>query len=509
MKKQEEKRAVIYARVSTTKQEKKGLSIPGQIERCKAKLEKEGYEIVRVFAEAESASEEAEKRPVFQEMISFCIDKKNKINAVCVYDTSRFARRREDAVIYKRMLRKRGIKILYVEHNIDDKNEDDLFIEGIYELIDERYSKILAKITLRGMIDNAKQGFGNGGPPPLGYRWKRVKFGDTYKLKLEIDPKWAPVVRRIFELCLSGNGCINIAKTLNAEGIKKPSKKDWTSTDIHKILTNVKYKGAMSFKADNEIILVENTHEPIVSPEDFEKVQQILAHRRPYEERINPHRKVKFAGVLKCGLCKSSLVSATARGKGGTYYYYECRNARSGGNCEGLRVNAFELDEKITEALKHALTHEKALTSITNKLYAFAEEYNNEQRMKRISLEAQKDELLRRLERLYDLIERDMIELEDALPRIEQLKRSCREIESEIENIKEISLPLEKETVLSVAKETLKDIISKATSEELVSFLKTLGAIIYVYKNNHFEIYINPNFFFHKEFIGRIPMPCH
>ncbi len=490
-------KGVIYARVSTTKQEKKGLSIPGQVERCRAKLEKEGYQVVRVFKEAESASEEAEKRPVFQEMISFCLDKNNGIKALCVYDTSRFARRREDAVVYKRMLRKRGIKILYVEHDLDDSSEDDLFIEGIYELIDERYSRILAKITLRGMIDNAKKGYGNGGRPPLGYRWKKVKVGDAFKLKLEIDPKWSPVIKYIYQLCLEGYGCTNIARKLNKEGIKKPSGKDWTSTDIHKILSNAKYKGTTVFKGGGEFITVENTHEPIIPPSEWHRVQEILRARRPYEKenRINPRRKVMFAGILKCGLCKGYLVAATARGKTGeTYHYYECRNARSGGNCKGLRVRAFELDEKLLQAIKEQLVSEHTLKTITTRLYAFAKEYNEQQKKKKASLEARKTEILNRLNKLYDLAERELIDLDDLLPRIEQLKRSLEDIEKEISKITEISLPQYSDRAIKNIQQTLSRIFSEATPEELLRFLKTIETEIFVYPEGNFKIYISPRF---------------
>lgn len=488
-------RAVIYARVSTKKQEKKGLSLPGQIDRCRKKALEEGYEVSQVFREAESASEEAEKRPAFQDAVAFALEKSNGVNAFIIYDSSRFARRREDAATYKAILRRRGVSILYVEHAIDDTNDDDLFIEGIFELMDERYSRTLGKLALRGMADNARKGYFNGGALPLGYAWERIKIGDVKKLTLKPDPRYAPAIERIFHMVLDGHGCKAIAQAMNREGVRLPSGSEWKCSIVSRLLKNVRYKGWSSFRALGETIVVENTHPPLVDPKTWDHVQQLLANRRPFETgRINPRRIVAYTGLLFCGLCKAALVGTTGTGKKGKlYHYYSCSTAHKGGDCEGIRLPAATFDETLTGFLGDRFFGPAGIDRLFSCLKAFTDEHNADVARQRGAIAAQVAEVETRISRIYDALESGAgFDPDDLAPRISQLRKSQQELREKAEGLTTLPVPTDTPGARERLGSYLKGVLADSSIETRIRILKEMGIRVFVWKD-HVEIKADPS----------------
>jgi len=97
------------------------------------------------------------------------------------------------------------------------------------ELFDEHYSRALARVTIRGMTENAKKGYWNGGYPPLGYVVEKDKNG---KSKLKVNPVWTPVVKKIFDLSYRGVGAQRICQILLKEGIKNKNGRAFTKNTI-------------------------------------------------------------------------------------------------------------------------------------------------------------------------------------------------------------------------------------------------------------------------------------
>ena len=127
-------KAVLYARVSSEKQAEKDLSISAQLKALRKFASQKGYDVVREFVdEAESAR--TANRPAFQEMISLARSKNKPFDTVLVWKLSRFARNREDSIVYKSLLRKRGIYVLSINENID-QTPAGMLLEGMIEVID-------------------------------------------------------------------------------------------------------------------------------------------------------------------------------------------------------------------------------------------------------------------------------------------------------------------------------------------------------------------------------------
>ena len=202
----------IYARCSSVGQAEKELSIPAQLEAARERARREGWEVVREFVDEAETAKTAD-RPSFQQMIADARRKPRPFEQILVWKFSRFARNREDSVIYKRLLERHGIRLISLNEPIEDSPTGKM-LEGILELLDEFYSANMAEDVLRGMRRNAELGFHNGGSTPVGYRVKRTGDENSPKGVFEPDPTFAPVVQRIFRQYLTGEGSKNTAAGL-------------------------------------------------------------------------------------------------------------------------------------------------------------------------------------------------------------------------------------------------------------------------------------------------------
>ena len=146
-------------------------------------------------------------------MISIAKQKPKLFDAILVWKLSRFARNREDSIIYKALLRRREISIISINEKLDDSPSGKM-LEGIIEVMDEFYSANLAQDTMRGLKENASRGFRNGGVPPMGYKTKKVVIGANNKSILEIDENFSPIIKRIFNMFVNGMGAKEIVNKL-------------------------------------------------------------------------------------------------------------------------------------------------------------------------------------------------------------------------------------------------------------------------------------------------------
>ncbi|MHB9133558.1 MAG: recombinase family protein [Armatimonadota bacterium] len=148
----------------------------------------------------EGTSARTDQRPSFQEMIADAKANRYGFDAILVWKFSRFARNFEDATVYKSLLRKKcGIGVISFKEPIEDSPIGRL-LENIIGAIDEFYSANLAEDCMRGMRENARRGFFNGGNLPIGYQRKMITYGEATKTILAIDEQYAPVVKRIYQL---------------------------------------------------------------------------------------------------------------------------------------------------------------------------------------------------------------------------------------------------------------------------------------------------------------------
>src|SRR5882724_1658314 len=234
-------RVACYARVSSEKQAEKDLSIAAQLKALRRYALDRDWEVYREFVdEAESAR--TANRPAFKDMIALAKQREKPFDAILVWKLSRFARNREDSIIYKSLLRKYGISVISMNEQVDE-SPAGMLLEGMIEVFDEFYSTNLAQDTLRGMKENAGRGYYNGGVVPIGYQAKKCMDGAHEKTRLEPDEIFTPMIQRIFQMCADGMGAKEIVKTLNGEGLRTNTRKLWNKNTIYYILKNELYTG--------------------------------------------------------------------------------------------------------------------------------------------------------------------------------------------------------------------------------------------------------------------------
>lgn len=329
-------KVVLYARVSSDRQDV-DLSISAQLRALREYAAKNGYQVVREYVD-EAVSGRSTDRPGFKAMIVAARQEHPPFEAILVWKLSRFARNREDSIIYKSLLRKRGIQVVSINEPVEDTPSGRL-LEGIIEVIDEFYSASLSQDVLRGMRENAARGFHNGGRPPYGYKLAKVQDGAASRTKLEPDPKAAPVVHRIFRDCLAGKGLKTIARGLSADGLSSKTGKKWGATSVEKMLHNPAYAGVMVWGRRKKTpgaggdmstpLQAEGAWPALVDRTTFAQAQAMLAARAP---RVVHPREVDspylLSGIIRCGKCGAAMVGVRS---GPLYRYYMCGTARRKG----------------------------------------------------------------------------------------------------------------------------------------------------------------------------------
>ena len=234
--------AALYARVSSDRQDV-DLSVSAQLRALRDFAERNGYLVVREFID-EAESGRVADRPQFRKMLDEGAQADAPFQEILVWKFSRFTRKREHAVAFKSMLRRRGIRVTSITEHADDTPTGKL-MEAIIESVDEFYSENLAQEVKRGMREAASRGFWVSPYVPYGYRRVHVQDGPKKRPRLELNPPADSVARRIFDMALAGESVLEIARTLNAEGIPSPRGKKWLKTTIHKLLVKEAYTGTL------------------------------------------------------------------------------------------------------------------------------------------------------------------------------------------------------------------------------------------------------------------------
>ena len=177
--------AALYARVSSDRQDV-DLSIAAQLRALRDYADKNGYLIAREYVD-EAQSGRVADRPEFRKMIDEASRPESPFHEILVWKFSRFTRKREHAVAFKSMLRRKGIRVVSITEQAEDTSTGRL-LEGIIESVDEFYSENLAQEVLRGMREAASRGFWVASRTPYGYNRVMVQDGPKKRPTLEPDP---------------------------------------------------------------------------------------------------------------------------------------------------------------------------------------------------------------------------------------------------------------------------------------------------------------------------------
>lgn len=320
------------------------------------------------------------ERPAFQRMME---DVRNhKINCIIVKDLSRLGRNYIETGRYlEKIFPVLGVRFIAVNDHYDSadtKNDADQIIVPFKNLINDAYCRDIS-MKIRSQLEiKRKKGEFTGSYASYGYAKDPVD-----KNHLVIDEYAAEIVRFIFNMKMDGYSADRIAMKLNEMGVLTPmeykrscgfnytcgfrSYKDakWCATSVLRILKNELYVGTMvqgktrkinyKVKACMDVrpedwVKVEGTHEPIVSREIFECVQNLMK----LDTRTSPEEEMIyiFSGLLRCGDCGQNMVRRVVKKKGKQYCYYHCSTYKNKEGCTSHNISDVKLQKVVLEAIQ-------------------------------------------------------------------------------------------------------------------------------------------------------------
>ena len=461
-------RTAIYARVSSERQAEKDLSIPAQLKALKKYALEHEWDVVAEYID-EGESARTANRPAFREMIATAKKRDKPFDTILVWKLSRFARNREDSILYKSLLRKQGISVISMNEHVDESPAGHL-LEGIIEVIDEFYSINLSQDTIRGMKENAARGFCNGGLAPLGYKKVKVKVGAVEKSKLASEESEAPIVQRIFQMAVEGRGGKEIAKALNADGLRTRTGRHFSTTTINNTLRNEVYTGTLAWHSKNgnfgnagaktrlEVIRTPNAHPALVSREDFDRVQELMTERRPCVRHPRTiSSQYLLSGLLHCSKCGSPMIGCWA--KSGKFFYYQCNThyKKGKGICDAPMISKGKLEGFVLERIKENILTEENLKQLVNLV--------NEELCRNSSLYEEQltqighqlGQVGNKLAKLYAALETGKVDIDDLAPRLKELRAQQRELQ---EKRDELLDKMNNETAQVIDMKAIKEYVS-------------------------------------------------
>ena len=336
------------------------------------------------------------ERPAFKEMMEDVIT--GSINCIVVKDLSRFGRDYIDSGRYlQRVFPSLDIRFIALNDNYDSftasETEKNLVIP-FKNFINDNYCRDTSAKVRSVCKVKRKQGQFISNYAPYGY-----EKDEENKHKIVIDKEVEYVVRKIFSMKLEGYSSYSIAKHLNDNGIPSPMEHKkakgiryktgfstkavakWDTPAVNRILTNEVYIGTLqqgkrekiNYKLDKVVskdksdwIEIEDNHEAIIDPHDFEIVQKLL--KCDIKAKTVGEKADLFSGLLFCKDCNAQMTKKVdKRGKTPTVYYI-CSSYNKGQDCSRHSIKQEELQRTVLEMIRHYIQYLGEYESVSEKI---------------------------------------------------------------------------------------------------------------------------------------------
>lgn len=315
------------------------------------------------------------ERPGVQAMLDEV--KRGKIQCIVVKDLSRFGRDYLTVGNYiSRIFPFMGVRFIAVNDGLDSvrPGEADSLDTSFKALLYDLYSRDISRKVKNAKRFRAQRGDFVAPFAPYGY----MKSPENHN-QLVIDPPAAAVVRRIFKLVAQGHSAVKVARTLNGEAVPTPMlykraagcsrthwssvQKDnfWTDTIVIRIIRDEQYLGTTTYgkrvrdtvgsahtvKVSREDwVAVANTHEAIVTREEFDRAQAAL---REFKEHKLPSSPYPLAGKVLCAECGHVLLRSHGKE---AFFYCQTRNLVDDSGCKDIHIPEKDLLDVLVKSLR-------------------------------------------------------------------------------------------------------------------------------------------------------------
>ena len=377
------KTAIIYVRVSTEEQKKKGYSISGQTQRCIEFAKRNDYSVIKIFTD-EGKSAKNLKRPELQEMFRYIKCNSRKPQALIFWKWDRLSRGEDaDYVELGKLFDRYNITPLSVEENNETSPEAKLMRKitratSAYELDKD------SQRTKMGMLRKAEEGFFPG-KAPIGY----LNVRDEHDKGIIVeDIKTSPYIISIFQHYASENGhsLEALGQIMFKEGFKDKYGNPYKARKFEEILKNPFYTGDFIWAGKR----YQGKHKPIIDKKLFYRVQERFGNTNKPKYNDKNFTYTNFITCAKCG-CYMTAERKNGAHNSGNYIYYHCTNRKKmHSSLKGLSVREEVIDTAFQDIISSIAIPTYIVTSLKDKIISSldklyeAENKLIESKMKRI-----------------------------------------------------------------------------------------------------------------------------
>ena len=355
-------RVAAYARVSTEQDEQES-SYDAQVDYYTNYINNHpNWEFAGIFADKGITGTNTKNREQFKRMVKLALS--GEIDLILTKSISRFARNTVDALQTVRDLKNKGVEVIFEKENIHTFDPKCEVLLTIMSSLAQEESRSISENVRWGKQKSMRDG--NVSLPYksfLGYR----KGEDG---RPEIVEEEAKIVRDIYDLFLAGMTVRHIARELTARQIPTPAgKTSWSTSTVESILSNEKYKGEAylqkTYTADyltkkkkknrgeQPSFIVHESHAPIIDPETYERVQELIKKRRPIRKQLRDGHA--FSSKLVCGDCGKFYGHKVWHNRSGSYDVWYCNHRYSNEKkCQTPILRENEIEMAFTKAMKKA-----------------------------------------------------------------------------------------------------------------------------------------------------------
>ena len=320
----QEKRCVIYSRVSS-KEQLMGDSLKVQYNTCTAFAIKKGFEIAEYFGQTFESAKSDEDRKEFVRMLDFVFDSKNKIDSIIVFNYDRFSRSGLGGIEIISQLMKNDVKVFSAINGLDpDSLEGKLML--VITLLQANIQNVNKSIDTKRKMEAKLRDGKWVHMLPMGYS----RIGKEKEIVLNKEGK---LIQEGFQLYLKGYTITQVQKSISGRGLPIPLNK-WGE-----MLRNPFYCGVMISVTieDREPIL--GLHDAIITQKEFKLIQDRLENisgTSLIDKDIT--RGLGFKGLIKCSKCGSNFSGYHNKKK--DLFYYICGNKECRANVSAIQLNS-------------------------------------------------------------------------------------------------------------------------------------------------------------------------
>ena len=336
------KNAVIYLRVSSEEQVE-NFSLGTQEEICRREATRRQFEIVEVFREEGKSAKTITGRPTLIMLLEFCRKNRGTIDAVFVYRVDRLSRQTADYLAIRKKLAEYGVTLISATEPTGNSPTEKL-IETMLAGFAQMDNDVRSERSRNGMRARFLAGLCLA-KPPLGYI---MKNGYVIKDEVSFDQ-----MKKAWNLVATGTKSMSeMAETMNKWGLRTfvyGKEHKLRAQTVDRIFRHKFYMGIITSPKYKEE--VKGQHIPIVTEEQFYKVQSIIDGRNrcgmTIGKRLKNNPDFPLRGTIKCGQCGGNLSGAWSKGRSKKYAYYICKN-----RCGAPSIKVQVLNDSLVEFLR-------------------------------------------------------------------------------------------------------------------------------------------------------------